>query len=224
MQGDKFDELVTVEDLSALDLVRIRQSGIVAVDTEMTGVNFHRDLLCLVQIADPSGMIKLIKANDWRKAKNLHDLFLDQNIIKVFHFALMDCSFILKHVGVEVHNSYCTKIASKLIRTYSQKHSLSAMIEELFQVILDKSLSSTNWCQTDLTEHQLQYAANDVLWLIKLREKLEEMLAERGYMPTGLSYSELNNRCQAFIPTLVHLRINGWEVGKDENPLAVFAH
>lgn len=218
------DKLTLQQDLSTSDLVRLRESSIVAVDCEMTGLNPNRDLLCLVQLCDVAGNVTLVQTSHWRTSSLLREFFLDPSIVKVFHFAVNDCSFILKQMGIEVSSAYCTKIASKLARTYSQDHRLATIVQEFFRVQLDKAQQSTYWCGATLTLEQLQYAANDVIWLIELKSKLDKLLEAKGVLPTGISYAELNQQCQAFIPHLVHLRLNGWEIGTDGHALSVFAY
>ncbi len=204
-----------IEDILDSDLDRFRTAGLVAVDCEMTGLNPHRDLLALVQVGDREGFVRLVRRRDWRNARNLITLFTDPKVIKVFHFAIMDCAFILTHLGVETANPYCTKIASKLARTYTEEHSLSGLVKELFALEMNKSEQSTFWLADQLSTKQLTYAAQDVLYLPELRERLEGMLAKKGDLPTGPSYSEMNRKCQAFIPSLVQLWVNGWDFGRE---------
>ncbi len=211
------------EDLFARDLKRLSRAGIAGVDTEMTGINPNRDLLCLVQICDSQGFVNIIRTADWGHTPNLKTFFSSEEFLKIFHFALADCSFILMKLGIEVKNVYCTKIASKIARTYSPEHSLRALVKEFYGLELDKSQQTTDFLRPDLTSKQLEYAANDVLWLIDLKAKLDDLLERKGTLPTGISYKELNRRCQGFIPTLVHLAINGWNLGVEDRNI-IFAH
>ena len=204
------------EDLTSEDLERLRRAAVIAVDTELTGLNPHRDLLCLVQIADGDSNVNFLKTPDWTRSINLKTLLQDPGVTKIFHFAVADCSFFLSRLGVTVEGAYCTKIASKIARTYSPEHSLSVLVKEFFRVELDKSQTSTDWLRDDLTPEQLKYAANDVLYLIDLKRELEAILMRKGSLPTGLTYTEMNNRCQAFIPDLVHLSVNGWDFGRED--------
>ena len=204
------------EDLTPEDLERLRRAGTIAVDTELTGLNPNRDLLCLVQISDADRNVNFLKTLDWSRSVWLKELLLDPGVTKIFHFALADCSFFLSHLGVIVNSAYCTKIASKLARTYSPEHSLSVLVKEFFKVELDKSQTSTDWLRDDLSADQLSYAANDVIWLIQLKQELDALLARKGRLPTGLTYSDLNANCQALIPTLVHLAVNGWDFGRED--------
>jgi ribonuclease D len=211
-------------DLTADDLERLRRGGSVAVDNEMTGLNLNRDLLALVQLCDPNGHVTFVRTRDWHAATNLRALMLDAGVLKVFHYALMDCSFIVKHLGVMPVNMYCTKIASKLVRTYTSSHGLGSLVNELCGVQLNKTQQTTDWYSAELTRDQLEYAAGDVAWLLEIRQRLEAKLQARGTLPTGLSYAELNAQCQAALPTMVQLFLNGWSVGADGEPTAVFAH
>lgn len=204
------------EDLTEDDLERLLRCDAVAVDTELTGLNPNRDLLCLVQISDSERTVNFLKTRTWAGCENLKRLLLDPAVIKIFHFALADCSFFLTNLGITVQNAYCTKIASKIARTYSPEHSLGVLVKEFFRVELDKTQTSTNWLREDLTPEQLKYAANDVLWLIDLKRELDEIMLRKGSLPTGLTYTELNARCQAFIPNLVHLSVNGWDFGRED--------
>lgn len=204
------------EDLTDDDLERLLACEAVAVDTELTGLNPNRDLLCLVQICDDDRTVNFLKTRNWAACENLKRLLLDPGVIKIFHFALADCSFFLTNLGVTVQNAYCTKIASKIARTYSPEHSLSVLVKEFFRVELDKTQTSTDWLRDDLTPEQLKYAANDVLWLIDLKRELEGILSRKGNLPTSLTYEELNARCQTFIPNLVHLSVNGWDFGRED--------
>ena len=204
------------DDLTDEDLVRLLACEAVAVDTELTGLNPNRDLLCLVQICDADRTVNFLKTRNWAASENLKRLLLDPGVVKIFHFALADCSFFLTNLGVTVQNPFCTKIASKIARTYSPEHSLSVLVKEFFRVELDKSQTSTDWLRDDLTPEQLKYAANDVLYLIDLKRELEAILMRKGSLPTGLTYTEMNNRCQAFIPDLVHLSVNGWDFGRED--------
>jgi ribonuclease D len=210
------DDLTVQKDLSVADLERIQSSGIIAVDTEMTGLNPNRDLLCLVQICDVNNIVNIIKTRNWSEANNLIKVLTDSSIIKVIHFAVSDCSFFLTNMAVTVINPYCTKIASKIARTYSPDHDLKTLVSEFFNVELDKTQTSTDWLRDDLSLKQLQYAMNDVKWLIPLKSKLEAILSRKGVLPSGASYIELNEKCQSVIPTLVQLSVHGWDFGRED--------
>jgi ribonuclease D len=181
----------------------------VAVDLEMTGLGLGRDQTCLVQLCDVSETVTLVRPRPFDAQDALRALFTAASPVKVFHFAVADCAFILQDLGVEVASPYCTKIASRIVRTYTQDHSLSALVEELTGERIDKGAQTSAWCG-DLTEEQLRYAVNDVKYLLPIRDWLEAKLAERGDLPSGVTFAELNQRCQAFIPTLVQLLYNGY--------------
>ncbi|MGA3281211.1 MAG: ribonuclease D [Smithella sp.] len=208
-------------DLSEGDVERLRKSGIIGIDTETGGLIPNRDRLYLMQICDNDGVIDIIRAGDWKNARNLRLVLMDPAIQKVIQFAIMDCAFILAHLGMLPANVYCTKIASKIARTYSSGHSLSGLISDLFGITLDKKQQTTFWGKTQLTPEQIEYASNDVKYLIGIRTKLETILAQKGLLPTGISYTDLNNACQSCIPALVHIWMNGWDFGK-EDPQLIF--
>lgn len=211
------------EDLTEADLERLRAAHTAALDCEMTGLNPNRDLLCLVQISDGADPTLIVKTQDWSQAANLRALLVDPAVTKIFHFAIMDCGFLLKYVGAMPVNVYCTKIASKLARTYSPEHGLAALVSELLDIEMDKSQQTTFWGSDELSERQLIYASRDVAYLIEIREKLEKILKKKGGLPTGTTYKELNTKCQAFIPTLTHLWVNGWDFGREDRS-SVFGH
>lgn len=216
-------EFVLQDDLTDDQFQKITATGLVGVDTETTGLLPHRDNLCMIQLSSIGNPTILIRRSDWQNVKLLKHLFVNQHVTKVFHFALMDCAFISTHLGVMVVKPYCTKIASRIARTYSQKHSLLNLVEEFKGLTLDKSQQSTDWCGQNLSTEQLQYAVNDSLWLCELKQQLEAILVRRGMLSSGISWIELNQQCQTFIPTLVHLFLNGWDFGSDDGK-SVFSH
>jgi ribonuclease D len=203
-------------DLSENDLLRLRACSELAVDCEMTGLNPHRDLLCVVQLCDSNGEINIIKTREWSNAKNLQCILNDTSITKVFHFAIMDCAFLYLYLNMHLDNIYCTKIASKIARTYAPKHSLTELTKEFLSIDLDKRSGVTFWCAEQLTPEQIDYAANDVIYLLDCKKHLEQLLEQKGVLKTGLSYRELNERTQKMVPTLVYLWVNGWDFGKED--------
>lgn len=203
-------------DLTESDVLRIRESKIIAIDTETAGLNPARDALYLIQICDQNGETDILRNRDWKSAKNILSILIDPAITKVIQFAIMDCGFIVKHMGVLPQNVYCTKIASKLARTYAPSHSLSSLVGELIGITLDKKQQSTFWGKEQLSAEQLEYASKDVKWLLKIKEQLDNILETKELLPTGISYTELNRICQSFIPALVHLWLNGWDYGKED--------
>ncbi len=159
-------------------LSRYLEADAVAIDTETMGLRIGRDRLCLVQICDPTGYVTAIRIQKGQtEAPNLKTLLEAENIVKIFHFARFDVAQFLCTFGVETQPIFCTKIASKLARTYSSSHGLKSLVQELEGIELDKKSQSSDWGNANnLSEAQLDYAANDVRYLISLREKLITML------------------------------------------------
>jgi ribonuclease D len=209
------------DDLTEDELAKISEAGVVAIDCETGGLNPHRDNLYLVQLANINGEIKIIRTNDWNQVKNLKKLLSDNKIAKVFHFAIMDCAFLMLHLKIPVKQAYCTKIASKLARTYSSSHSLSSLVKEFFGITIDKTLQTSFWGSVEISSAQITYASDDVKYLLDIKNNLEKILKEKGSLASGITYLELDQICQATIPTLTHLWINGWDFGK-EDPNSVF--
>jgi ribonuclease D len=210
-----------VDDISEKDFERIAQVGIVAIDCEMGGLNPYRDNLYMVQLAELDGTIHILRAKEWDRARVFKKFLIDENITKVFHFAIMDCAFLMHQFHDPVNGAYCTKIASKIARTYSSSHSLSTLIKEFFNITLDKDLQKSFWGSAEVSSSQLEYASNDVKYLLKIKGCLEKILMDKGSLPSGISYLDLNQKCQATIPLLIHLWINGWDFGK-EDPDSIF--
>ncbi|NJM65178.1 MAG: ribonuclease D [Acaryochloris sp. RU_4_1] len=150
----------------------------IAVDTETMGLKPHRDRLCLVQLCNPEGQVTVVRiVRGQTTAPNLQRLMEDENILKVFHFARFDIGTLLHHLDIETMPLFCTKIASKLVRTYSPRHGLRELVKELVGIDLDKSAQSSDWGNTEnLTEEQLQYASNDVRYLLPAQATLMQML------------------------------------------------
>ncbi len=187
-------------DLSEASLSRYMETRAIAVDTETMGLILQRDRLCLVQVCDEQDSVTVIRiAKGQTDAPNLKKLLEAANVLKVFHFARFDLAALRYHLGIQVHPVFCTKIASKLARTYTQRHSLKDLVLELEQVELDKSAQSSDWGDaTNLTPAQLSYAANDVRYLLRVREKLVEMLKREERW-------ELAQQCFQCLPTIVSL-------------------
>ena len=153
----------------------------VAVDSETLGLNPHRDRLCLVQLSSGDGVAHLVQFDGENySAPRLKALLKDPKVTKIFHFARFDVAVIEKYLSVETTPIYCTKIASKLVRTYTDRHGLKDLCAELLGIELSKQQQSSDWGAADLTPQQLAYAASDVLHLHKLKAKLDEMLAREG--------------------------------------------
>jgi ribonuclease D len=194
------DFQVCDEDLPANVLDRYLQAEAIAVDTETMGLLPQRDRLCLVQLCDPDGFVVALRIQQGQtKAPNLQQLLESAAIVKVFHFARFDLATLRYHLQIDVAPVFCTKLASKLARTYSPKHGLKDVVLELEQVELDKSAQSSDWGNAaNLSEQQLRYAANDVRYLLGLRHKLTEMLKREARW-------ELAQDCFRCLPTIVRL-------------------
>jgi ribonuclease D len=181
-----------------------RSTDSVAIDTETLGLNPHRDRLCLVQISTGDGDADLVQiAQGQTEAPNLVRLLADPQVTKIFHFARFDLAILQKTFGLRTTPVYCTKIASKLTRTYTDRHGLKDLVRELLGVDISKQQQSSDWGAANLTEAQLAYAASDVLHLHALRRKLDVMLAREGR-------DELARECFAFLPTRAQLDLAGW--------------
>lgn len=177
----------------------------VAIDTETMGLNPHRDRLCLVQLSAGDGNCHLVQipATD-RDAPNLKRLLTDPEIVKLFHFARFDIAALKNGLGVDCAPVYCTKIASKLVRTYTDRHGLKDLCRELLEIDLSKQQQSSDWGAQSLSEAQKTYAASDVLHLHALREKLDEMLRREDR-------THLAEAAFGFLPTRAELDLAGWE-------------
>jgi ribonuclease D len=187
-------------------------TGAVAVDCEAMGLSLTRDALTLVQLTDGQGEIHLVQLDRATyDAPRLKALMCDRAHLKIFHFARFDVAMMLRHLQITVTPVYCTKIASKLARTYTDKHGLKDVTKELLARDLQKDQQSSDWGAADLTDAQLAYAASDVVHLHAIRERLDAMLAREGR--TGLAAA-----CFAFLPTRAALDLAGW----DETD--IFAH
>lgn len=165
-------------DLDRASAARYLGSDVIAVDTETMGLVIGRDRLCLVQLCDPQGYVTAIRIEKGQtSAPNLEKILTAEDITKVFHFARFDVAQFLATFNIQTTPIFCTKIASKLARTYTPSHGLKSLVRELSGVDLDKSSQSSDWGDLDsLSEAQLSYAANDVRYLIDAREKLTKML------------------------------------------------
>lgn len=165
-------------DLTDAILSEYVSAEAIAVDTETMGLLPWRDRLCLVQLCAPQGRVTVIRiVKGQTDAPNLKQLLEAANVLKVFHFARFDVATLRYHLGIQVTPIFCTKIASKLARTYTNRHGLKELIQELEQVELDKSAQSSDWGNAvNLSDKQLSYAANDVRYLLSAKQKLTEML------------------------------------------------
>jgi ribonuclease D len=193
------------------DLSRYR-SGAVAIDTETMGLEHRRDRLCVVQLSPGDGSADVVQIpHNAPGAPNLQKLLADPAILKIFHFARFDLGVLFEAFGVMPTPVYCTKIASRLARTYTDKHGLKDLVRELLGVELSKQLQLSDWGAADLTEAQVAYAASDVLHLHALKAKLDTMLAREGR-------EELAAACLRFLPDRVRLDRAGWALED------IFAH
>src|SRR5689334_22226778 len=176
---------------------------LVAIDTETLGLNPFRDRLCLAQLSAGDGVCHAVQfAAGSYDAPNLKRLLADPNVTKLFHFARFDIAMFERYLGVVTTPVYCTKIASKLVRTYTDKHGLKDLVKELLNVDLSKEQQSSDWGAPELSEKQLAYAANDVAYLHKLKEALDGMLVREGR--TGLAHA-----CFEFLPARARLDLSG---------------
>jgi ribonuclease D len=182
----------------------VRFGAAVAVDTETMGLRPHRDRLCLVQLSGGNGDAQIVRFAAGRyDAPRLRALLTDPNVLKIFHFARFDIAVIKQFLGVMPQPIYCTKIASRLCRTFTDRHGLKDLCRDLLSVELSKEQQSSDWGAAELTPAQLKYAASDVLHLHALRAKLDEMLAREGRR-------ELADACFRFLPTRAQLDLAGW--------------
>ena len=185
---------------------------IVAIDCETMGLNPSRDRLCVVQLSSGDGNTHIIQIEKSQtKAPNLVNLLSNDKILKLFHFGRFDIAILFSTFGVITSPVYCTKIASKIARTYTDRHGLKNLLSEILDVDISKQHQSSDWGAKHLSKAQIEYAATDVLYLHALREKLNEML-------TRENRSELANECFKFLPSRAVLDIKGW------NEIDIFEH
>ncbi|OFW79695.1 MAG: 3'-5' exonuclease [Alphaproteobacteria bacterium RIFCSPLOWO2_01_FULL_40_26] len=190
----------------------IQFGNAIAIDTETMGLNIVRDRLCLVQLSAGDGNAHLVQFEAKKyEAPNLKKLLSDNSKLKIFHFARFDLTALLFYLGIEMENIYCTKIASKLIRTYSDSHGLKALCDELIGVELSKKQQTSYWGNFEISEKQKEYAASDVLHLHRLKEKLDQMLKRENR-------TEIFAACLKFLPARVKLDLQGF------SNVDIFAH
>ncbi|MCA1376740.1 ribonuclease D [Bradyrhizobium yuanmingense] len=181
-----------------------RYTGAVAIDTETMGLNPHRDRLCVVQLSPGDGSADVVQIpKGHTDAPNLKALLANPAVTKIFHFARFDVAVLYQTFGVMTGPIYCTKIASRLTRTYTDRHGLKDLVREVLNIDLSKQQQSSDWGSDSLSEPQLAYAASDVLHLHALRERLDAMLVREGR-------SQLAQACFDFLPTRALLDLQGW--------------
>lgn len=176
----------------------------VAIDTETLGLNPHRDKLCLIQLSSGDGNAHLVQVDrSSYDAPNLMALLADNDVVKIFHYARFDVAVLKAYLDVDVAPVYCTKIASKLVRTYTDRHGLKDLVREMVGVDMSKQQQSSDWGSAVLSDAQKQYAASDVLYLHELKIRLDQMLKREGRL-------ELAQSCFDFLPTRCALDLAGW--------------
>lgn len=191
--------VVFQSDLSEEFFDAFRKDDRLSVDCEMMGLNPRRDRLCVVQICDSKNKVALVQILQGQtEAKLLQKLFEETEIQKIFHFARMDMTFLRARLGIKVKNVFCTKIASKLVRTYTDKHGLKELIREFFEENIDKKNQSSDWGKKILTKDQLEYASGDVRFLISIENILTEMLHRENRI-------EMATKAFQFLETIVEL-------------------
>ncbi|MFT4717660.1 MAG: ribonuclease D [Paracoccaceae bacterium] len=177
---------------------------IVAIDCETMGLHPHRDRLCLVQLSSGDGDGHLVQiSQDQTEAPNLIRMLADPNVLKLFHFGRFDIAVMLHRFGVVTAPVYCTKIASKLVRTYTDRHGLKNLLQEMLGIDISKQQQSSDWGAANLSKAQITYAASDVLYLHRLKEKLDVMLTRENRMETAQA-------CYNFLPHRAALDLAGW--------------
>ena len=183
----------------------LKLPSLVAVDTETMGLSFDRDRLCLVQVSlgDKNAHLVQVGGSFGYQASNLKKLLKNSKVTKIFHYARFDVAMLKKYLGVLCSSVYCTKIASKLARTYTDRHGLKELCKELLNVEISKQQQSSDWGREVISKNQINYAANDVLYLHEIKKKLDEMLEREKRIK--LAYSSFK-----FIPIRVKLDLAGW--------------
>ena len=191
---------------------QVEMGPVVAVDTEAMGLNPRRDKLCLVQLSAGDGNAHLVQVDRTTfDAPRLKQLLEDENITKIFHYARFDVAMLKQYLGARVRPLYCTKIASKLARTYTDKHGLKDIVKEMLGIDLSKQQQSSDWGSPILSDAQKQYAALDVIYLHEVKARFDQILQREGRM-------ELARACFEFVPVRAELDLAGWT---EED---VFAH
>ena len=183
---------------------QISFSDNIAIDCEFMGLNVERDRLCLVQISNGDNHAHLVQIIEGKEYPNLIKLLKNDKIKKIFHFARFDIAAIQKNLNIYCENIYCTKIASKLTRTYTDKHGLKELCKELLNIDISKQQQSSDWGNTNLSDSQLKYAASDVLYLHDIKLKLDKLLKRENR-------ELLAENIFKFLGTRSYLDLNGWD-------------
>ncbi|MDR2098962.1 MAG: ribonuclease D [Rickettsiales bacterium] len=189
----------------------VRFGKAVGIDTETDGLSLEKCRLCLVQMTDGGGTVHIVKVDPPYRCPNLKKVLLNPRLLKIFHFARFDVAMIRKYLGVRMENIFCTKIASRIARPALQKHSLKNLVEEFFKVRLNKDEQTSDWTAAELTKKQIEYAANDVVYLHRIKDMLERRLKEERKL-------RLAKECFGFLPARAELDIDGWQ------DVDIFAH
>ena len=177
---------------------------VVAIDCETMGLNPHRDRLCVVQLSGGDGQAHLVQIEKGQtEAPNLCRLLADPSVLKLFHFGRFDIAALYNSFGTLAEPVYCTKIASRLVRTYTDRHGLAKLLQELLSIDISKQQQSSDWGARELTDAQIEYAASDVLYLHQLRDALNTMLDREGR-------TDVAQACFDFLPTRARLDLMGW--------------
>lgn len=176
----------------------------VAIDCETMGLHPHRDRLCLIQLSDGNGDVHLVQINQTQdKAPNLCAMLANPDQLKLFHFGRFDIAVMLHRFGVKTAPVYCTKIASRLVRTYTDRHGLKNLLQELLSIDISKQQQSSDWGAVELSSAQIEYAASDVLYLHQLKVELDRMLLREDRM-------QIAQACFDFLPHRAELDLKGW--------------
>lgn len=203
----KIENINIVKNDLPQDLLNVyANNDLVAVDCEMMGLNPFRDRLCLVQLCNKNEDVTLVQFDlpkEKLSAPNLKKLFESQDVKKIFHFARTDLAFLFLWLSIDIKNVFCTKSASKLTRTFTDKHGLKDLVKEFLNINLDKNVQTTDWGSRNLTRDQIKYAASDVLYLIPMYEKLVELLLRENRL-------EIAEEVNKFLPTLAKLDLLGY--------------
>ena len=217
-------EYQTVADIPQDWFEYFLEQDVIAVDTELHGLKLYRDQICLVQLCDNQANVCLVKPDASNPPPYLRQLMEAGQVLKVFHFALTDVAFFKTSLQIEVRPFCCTKVMSKIIRTYTQNHGLKDLALELLGKKLDKDSQQSDWSRTNLTSAQLRYAANDVLDLVRIYQELQAMMEQRNTLYTGASLLELNAKAQQILPSLVELLVHGYGDLDGGWQTSLFAH